>query len=95
MPTGAPRGVAGHLVRQADAPGAPILALDAPSGLDTTTGTVYNPAIHATATVTLALPKDGLRMAPTPVGELFLADISTHHKTRGSTAASVAPAAVR
>jgi NAD(P)H-hydrate epimerase len=74
--SGAPRAVAAHLIRQANAHGAPILALDAPSGLDTTTGTVYDPAIRAAATVTLALPKDGLRAAPAQVGELYLADIS-------------------
>ena len=53
-------------------------ALDAPSGVDTTTGTVFDPAIRATATMTLALPKEGLR-APgveDQVGELYLADIS-------------------
>ncbi len=46
--------------------------------MDTTTGTVYEPAIMATATMTLALPKEGLR-APgveAQVGELYLADIS-------------------
>ena len=75
---GAPRGAPAELIRWANAAGAPILALDAPSGVDTTTGTVYNPAIRATATMTLALPKEGLR-APgvaAQVGELYLADIS-------------------
>ena len=58
--------------------GTPILALDAPSGVDTTTGTVFTPAIQATATMTLALPKEGLRApdAEKHVGELYLADIS-------------------
>ena len=75
---GAPRGTAGDLIRRANAQGVPILALDAPSGVDTTTGTVFDPAIQATATMTLALPKEGLR-APgveEKVGELYLADIS-------------------
>jgi len=75
---GAPRGTAADLIRWANAQAAPILALDAPSGVDTTTGTVFNPAIQATATMTLALPKEGLR-APgvaAQVGELYLADIS-------------------
>jgi NAD(P)H-hydrate epimerase len=55
----------------------PTLSLDTPSGLDTATGTISNPTIKATATMTLALPKQGLR-APTAipyVGELYLADI--------------------
>ena len=75
---GAPRGEAAALIRWANAAGAPILALDAPSGVDTTTGVVFDPAIRATATITLALPKAGLR-APgvgPHVGELYLADIS-------------------
>ncbi len=73
--SGAPRGRAAQLIIQANSHDAPILSLDAPSGLDTTTGTVYDPAARATATLTLALPKEGLRNAPN-VGELYLADIS-------------------
>jgi NAD(P)H-hydrate epimerase len=74
----APTGIAGELIRWANARSSPILALDVPSGVDTTTGTVFDPAIEATATMTLALPKEGLR-APgveAHVGELYLADIS-------------------
>jgi NAD(P)H-hydrate epimerase len=75
---GAPRGAAATLIRWANNAGVPILALDAPSGVDTTTGTVFDPAIQATATMTLALPKAGLRAAGVEarVGELYLADIS-------------------
>lgn len=74
----APRGTAGDLIRWANCQNVPILALDAPSGVDTTTGTVFDPAIEATATMTLALPKEGLRAAGVDqrVGELYLADIS-------------------
>jgi len=75
---GAPHGAAGDLIRWANAQRGPVLALDAPSGIDTTTGTVYDPAIRATATMTLALPKEGLRADGVTqyVGELYLADIS-------------------
>ena len=75
---GAPRGAAGDLIRWANAQDVPILALDAPSGVDTTTGTVFDPAVKATATMTLALPKEGLRAmgVDDQVGELYLADIS-------------------
>ncbi len=75
---GAPRGAAADLIRWANSQSAPILALDAPSGVDTTSGTVFDPAIRATATMTLALPKEGLRVAgvKSQVGELYLADIS-------------------
>jgi len=75
---GAPRGAAAELIRWANNQNAPILALDTPSGLDTTTGVAYEPTIRATATLTLALPKLGLlnREVKKFVGELYLADIS-------------------
>lgn len=75
---GAPSGPAAALVRAANGHDAPILALDVPSGLDSTTGTVHEPAVRAAATLTLALPKRGLRAegARDHVGELYLADIS-------------------
>jgi len=55
----------------------PILALDLPSGLDATTGIPSTHCIRATATLTLALPKTGLRapQAAAHVGEIYLADI--------------------
>ena len=74
--SGAPRGQAAEMIRWANGQRAHILALDAPSGLDTATGEVFDPAIKATATLTLALPKQGLRTRHTHVGELYLADIS-------------------
>jgi NAD(P)H-hydrate epimerase len=88
---GSPRGAAARLIRWANRQPAPILALDVPSGLDATTGQVYEPAIKAVATMTLALPKVGLladtlalradaasvvEVAIAHVGELYLADIS-------------------
>jgi NAD(P)H-hydrate epimerase len=75
---GAPRGAAAELIGWANGQRAPILALDVPSGIDAGTGTVYEPAIRASATLTLALPKKGLRLSGLEalVGELYLADIS-------------------
>ena len=75
---GAPRGAAGALIEWANAQSCPVLSLDAPSGVDTTTGTVFDPAVRATATMTLALPKVGLGTpgVQAHVGELYLADIS-------------------
>ncbi len=75
---GAPRDTAAGLIRWANANPAPVLSLDAPSGVDTTTGTVFDPAINATATMTLALPKAGLHASgvEAQIGELYLADIS-------------------
>ncbi len=75
--TGNPSGAVADLIRLANSHPAPILALDAPSGLDTTSGIAYDPCIKAAATMTLALPKAGLMAAPpTVVGDLYLADIS-------------------
>jgi NAD(P)H-hydrate epimerase len=75
---GSPRGEAAVLIQWANQQDVPILALDAPSGVDTTSGRVYDPAVQATATMTLALPKEGLRASGVSehVGELYLADIS-------------------
>jgi len=72
---GDPAGAAAELITWANGQAAPILALDTPSGLDLTTGAAGTPAVRATATLTLALPKAGLLDAP-GVGELYLADIS-------------------
>jgi NAD(P)H-hydrate epimerase len=75
---GPAHGGVANLIRWANAQAAPTLALDSPSGVDVTSGTAFPPTIKAAATMTLALPKHGLRVAATAtyVGELFLADIS-------------------
>ena len=72
---GDPAGRAAELIRWTERAGAPVLSLDAPSGLDVTTGRAATPCIRATATLTLALPKRGL-IGAEEVGELYLADIS-------------------
>ncbi|MFN2398144.1 MAG: NAD(P)H-hydrate epimerase [Gemmatimonadaceae bacterium] len=74
---GAPRGRAAELIRWANNASAPVLSLYVPSGLEASSGEPFDPAIRASATMTLALPKQGLgtaRAAP-HVGELYLADI--------------------
>jgi NAD(P)H-hydrate epimerase len=74
---GQPRGTAAELIRWANSQETPVLSLDVPSGIDAGSGKVFDPAIRATATLTLALPKIGLRVAEAKghVGELYLADI--------------------
>jgi NAD(P)H-hydrate epimerase len=72
---GAPQAGAARLIRWVKARPAPVLSLDAPSGLDVTSGTAADPCVRATATMTLALPKIGL-IGASQVGELYLADIS-------------------
>ena len=76
--SGDPRQPVAGWIDQANNSQVPILALDAPSGLDTTSGTAGSPCINAAATLTLALPKSGLLtpQAAEYVGELYLADIS-------------------
>lgn len=75
---GNPRGAAEDLIAWVNGQETPVLSLDSPSGVDASTGTVYDPAVAATATMTLALPKEGLRVSGVEeqVGELYLADIS-------------------
>ena len=75
---GAPLGRTAELIQAANASSIPILALDLPSGLHPDTGEVLEPAVRATATVTLALPKAGFlnARARTWTGDLYLADIS-------------------
>jgi len=75
---GNPRPEAAIWIEKANTAGRPILALDAPSGLDTTSGTAGRPTVRADATMTLALPKVGLlsESARQFVGDLYLADIS-------------------
>ena len=72
------RGTAANLIRIANEIDCSILSLDTPSGLDTSSGAISEPTIRATATMTLALPKEGLRLeaARSLVGELYLANIS-------------------
>ena len=74
---GNPRGRAAELMAWANASKSPVLALDTPSGLDSTTGDSHLSTITADATMTLALPKAGLltAAAQTFVGELYLSDI--------------------
>jgi NAD(P)H-hydrate epimerase len=75
---GNPRDRVAMMIKNANASGRPILALDLPSGMNATTGEAYDPCIKATATITLGLPKTGfLASSASPlVGDLFLADIS-------------------
>ena len=76
--TGDPRPPVAEWIDRANNSGRPILALDAPSGLDTTSGIPSKPCIQASTTLTLALPKTGLQtsLAKSVIGDLYLADIS-------------------
>lgn len=71
--TGTVRPPASELVTYMNGLAAPIVSLDVPSGRDATTGERLGVAVSPDRTVTLALPKTGLR---TVSGALYLADIS-------------------
>ena len=75
---GNPRPPISDWINKANASKVDILSLDAPSGLNTTTGLSSDCCINAKATMTLAMPKIGLltENGKKCVGELYLADIS-------------------
>lgn len=75
---GPPREPVASLIRAANEAGAPIIALDIPSGLHGDSGQAFDPTIRAATTLSLALPKTGLVQpaAREWTGDLYLADIS-------------------
>jgi NAD(P)H-hydrate epimerase len=74
---GAPTGEVATAIEAINQSGAPVLAVDLPSGLDADTGAVAGACIQATRTVTFALPKRGLLVYPgrARVGEIEVAEI--------------------
>ncbi|MGQ8338216.1 NAD(P)H-hydrate epimerase [Sunxiuqinia sp. A32] len=75
---GNPRERVSRMIVEANENLAPVLSLDVPSGMDSTSGKINNPCIVAEATMTLALPKSGFlnKKSKPNVGELYLSDIS-------------------
>ncbi|HTP98544.1 MAG TPA: NAD(P)H-hydrate dehydratase [Casimicrobiaceae bacterium] len=73
--TRSPEGRYAELVEWANASGAPILAIDIPTGLDAATGQAHAPAIRAFATATFIALKPGLLTADGPDQ---CGDISVH-----------------
>ncbi|HET7338006.1 MAG TPA: NAD(P)H-hydrate epimerase [Candidatus Dormibacteraeota bacterium] len=65
----APEGRFAEWIDSINASGKRVIAIDVPSGLDSDTGEAYAPSVHADLTVTLGLPKPGLR------GEFVVVDI--------------------
>jgi NAD(P)H-hydrate epimerase len=66
-----------EIIRTINDSRAPVMAVDAPSGLDGATGQVADPCVKADITVTFGLPKYGQLVYPgkSYVGELLVADI--------------------
>lgn len=75
--TGEPRPEAAALIERMNAAGAPVLAVDLPSGVDASTGEVAGAVVHADATVTFHGRKLGLVIAPGRfhAGGVHVADI--------------------
>ncbi len=75
--TGSPRSPLDGVIRMVNASGAPIFALDVPSGLDCDTGEPADPTIRARHTCTFAALKPGLIVpaAAEFVGQVHVADI--------------------
>jgi hydroxyethylthiazole kinase-like uncharacterized protein yjeF len=74
---GAAAGLTATAIEAINRSGAPVLAVDLPSGLDADTGAVPGPCVKADRTVTFALPKRGLLVYPGrgQAGEIVVADI--------------------
>lgn len=75
--SGKPRADAARAIEEIRAVGAPIVAVDVPSGVDASTGEAAGPAVAAELTVTFHAPKVGLTVAPGRfyAGEVLVADI--------------------
>jgi NAD(P)H-hydrate epimerase len=61
---GEPRQDAAALIERMNAAGAPVVAVDVPSGVNASTGEVAGAAVRAAVTVTMHAPKVGLAVAP-------------------------------
>jgi len=74
---GEPRPEAAALIERINACGAPVVAVDVPSGVDASTGEIAGPAVEATCTVTFHARKLGHHVAPGrfAAGRLVVADI--------------------
>lgn len=90
---GPPRQPVRALIDAVNRSGSPVASVDIPSGLDADSGTAPGAAVRATTTLTLALPKRGLRQpgARQYVGALYVADISVPALAYEHLGLSVAP----
>ena len=69
----APEGKFAAWINAVNESGKRVVAVDVPSGLDAETGVAYSPVVNADVTVTLGLPKPGLR------GDVVVVDIGIPH----------------
>ncbi|MBV8597345.1 MAG: NAD(P)H-hydrate dehydratase [Actinobacteria bacterium] len=89
----APREDVARMIERINGCGAPIIAVDIPSGVNASTGEIPGAAIRATATVTFGAPKVGLAVGPGRfhAGAVHVADIGL---APGEHAASLVDASV-
>jgi hydroxyethylthiazole kinase-like uncharacterized protein yjeF len=84
--SGAPRPEAARWIEELNGMGAPVLAVDVPSGVDASTGEAARPAVEAAATVTFHARKVGHVIAPGRFhgGEVEVVDIglAPEHRVR-------------
>jgi len=85
----APGGRFAEWIEAINASGKRVVAVDVPSGLDSDTGASYAPSVHADLTVTLGLPKPGLR------GDFVVVDIGVPLEAYAAIGAEVRPEAYR
>jgi len=85
--SGAPRANAAVHIEAMNASGSHVIAVDVPSGVDTSTGEVAGVAVNAELTVTFHAPKIGLAVAPgrfhagqVEVADIGLAPAETRHR---------------
>jgi NAD(P)H-hydrate epimerase len=78
---GPPREDAAAAIARVNDSGAPVLAVDIPSGVNASTGEVEGAAVRADATVTMHGPKVGLAVGPGSflAGDVVVADIGLEH----------------
>ncbi len=90
--SGRPRPGAAALIDAVGAAAGPVVALDVPSGVDSSTGVVEGAAVSAQLTVTFHAPKVGLVVAPGRfhAGAVVVADIGVPPQLELATRVSVA-----
>src|SRR5436853_2298976 len=83
---GEPREDAARKIEAINAAGAPVVAVDLPSGVDASTGEVAGACVDATVTVTMHGRKVGLEVAPGRfhAGEVVVADIGLEPRDTGA-----------
>jgi NAD(P)H-hydrate epimerase len=83
---GEPRDETSRRIEEINGCGAPVLAVDIPSGVNASTGEVAGAAVRADATVTMHGPKVGLAVAPGRfhAGEVAVADIGLEQGETGA-----------